>query len=218
MNTDPYYSRPEVSNSDLLNLHEILYGGYKPGDKEKAYAFGNLIDHMITEPDKVDFYNRECNGITFSADEMEQASKMKRSYHKDTYCNQTHDMASFQKIFIGRVDFDYHGFKFSLNMRCKFDRWFEMMGFGDDIKSTACETEKQCREALYHFNYDQQRALYMLLSGSQKDMLIFISKKNFKVFKVPITRESEIFKSGMEKLTEIAFKYWMLLSDLKLAA
>jgi hypothetical protein len=215
MNPDPYYGRPEVSNSDLSSLRELLYGSSKPGDKEKAYAFGNLIDHLITEPEKVDLYQRTCQCITFSQDEINQALAMKRAYHKDAYCDQTHGMATFQKIFCEDVELDYQGFKFILPMRCKFDRWFQMMGYGDDIKSTACETEKQCWEALYHFDYDQQRAVYMTLSKSDKDMLIFISKKNYKVFKIPITRDSEIFKSGMAKFTEIAFKYWMMFDGFK---
>jgi hypothetical protein len=215
---DLYYSRPEASNSDLCSLREVLYGNTKPGDKEKAYAFGNLIDHLITEPDKVDLYQRTCQGITFSQDEINQALAMKRAYLKDSYCAQTHALATFQKVFVEEIELDYHGFKFTIWMRCKFDRWFEMMGYGDDIKSTACETEKQCKEAIYHFDYDQQRAVYMTLSKSQKDMLIFISKKNYKVFKVPVTRDSEIFKRGMEKFTDIAFKYWMLMGDLKLTA
>ena len=215
---DLYYSRPEASNSDLCSLREVLYGNSKPGYKEKAYAFGNLIDHLITEADKVDLYQRTCQGITFSQDEINQALTMKRAYLKDPYCAQTHSMATFQKVFVEEIELDYYGFKFKLWMRCKFDRWFEPMGFGDDIKSTACETEKQCREALYHFDYDQQRAVYMTLAKSSRDMLIFISKKNFKVFKVPITRDSEIFKSGMQKFTDIAFKYWMLMGDLKIAA
>lgn len=213
-----YYDRPEISNSDLGSFREMLYGCNNVGDKEKAYAFGNLIDHLITEPDKVDLYQRSCNGITFSQDEINQALTMKRAYHKDAYCDQTHSLATFQKVIAEEVELNYHGFKFSLPMRCKFDRWFDMMNYGDDIKSTVCETEKQCKEALYHFNYDQQRAVYMTLAKSEKDMLIFISKKNYKVFKIPITRDSEIFKSGMAKFTEIAFKYWMLFDGFKLSA
>lgn len=215
---DPYYSLPEVSNSDLCALRELLYVGAKPGDKEKAFAFGNLIDCMITEPDKVDLYNRTCLGITFSRDEIDQALQMKKAYFKDEYCKATHNLASFQHIVRREIELEYCGFKFKLPMRCKFDRFFPAMGFGDDIKSTACETEKQCYDALYHFDYDQSRALYMLLAESHKDMLIFISKKNYKVFKIPITRESDIFKRGLEKLTDIAFKYWMLTDGLKLTA
>lgn len=210
---DAYYFQPEVSNSDLGTLRDLLYGSFTPGNKEVAYANGNLLDCMITEEHKVDLYKRTCDGITFSQDEMNCAIKMRKSYFKDEYCKSTHGLATFQKVFVREIELDYYGFKFKLPMRCKFDRWFDSMNFGDDIKSTACETEKQCMEALYHFNYDQQRAIYMTLANSEKDMLIFISKKNYKLFKVPITRDCEIFKSGMAKFTEIAFKYYMLCVD-----
>lgn len=213
---DPYYSLPEVSNSDLCQLRDLLYGREMPADIERIFAFGNLIDFMITEPHKVDIYNRTADDMTFSREEIDQALAMKKSYFKDAWCAHTHKLATFQHIVRREIEFDYCGFKFSLPMRCKFDRFFPVLGYGDDIKSTACETEKQCKEALYHFDYDQSRALYMLLANSHKDMLIFISKKNYKVFKIPITRQCEIFERGLEKLTEIAFKYWMLVHDLKI--
>lgn len=49
-NPDPYYDRPEVSNSDLTSLKEILHPRPITGDRERAFRFGTLVDALITEP------------------------------------------------------------------------------------------------------------------------------------------------------------------------
>ena len=46
---DTYYDRSEVSNSDLSKLKQDLYGTFER-DPTESFKFGNLIDHMITEP------------------------------------------------------------------------------------------------------------------------------------------------------------------------
>ena len=55
----------------------------------------------------------------------------------------------------------------------------------------------------------------MTNAESKQDVLIGISKKNFKVFKVPIKRGDEMFNSGMEKVNELTFKWWQLFGELK---
>ena len=52
-NPDTYYSRTEVSNSDLTELKNLLYPRAQYGDKEKAFRFGTLLDALITEPERV---------------------------------------------------------------------------------------------------------------------------------------------------------------------
>jgi hypothetical protein len=55
-------------------------------------------------------------------------------------------------------------------------------------------------------DYDRQRAWYMDIAGSDQDVLIWVSKVNYKVFKVPIRRGDELFNSGFKKYNELAFK------------
>jgi hypothetical protein len=113
----------------------------------------------------------------------------------------------------GIVKLDYEGIFFELTMRCKYDLWADVLRYGGDIKSTTATTQKQFEEACRHFDYDRQRAVYMTLSGAQKDVLIGISKVNLKVFKLFIDRKSEFYLSGMQKFRELAFKYWTLFGD-----
>ncbi len=91
----------------------------------------------------------------------------------------------------------------------------ETYGWGGDIKSTTATTQKQFEDAVRYFDYDRQRFFYMNMAGSNQDILIGISKVNFKVFKVPIQRGSELWNSGRDKTMELAFKYWMMFGDLK---
>ncbi|HRH60722.1 MAG TPA: hypothetical protein PL045_09145, partial [Chitinophagaceae bacterium] len=106
----------------------------------------------------------------------------------------------------------------SLEAKCKWDLFREDIDLSGDIKSTACTSQKQVEEALRYFDYDRSRAWYMDLENRNNDILIFISKVNYKVFKVPIKRGDTIFKEGKEKYQRLAFRWWYLFSELKTAA
>lgn len=89
------------------------------------------------------------------------------------------------------------------------------MNWGGDIKSTSATTQAQFESAVRQFDYDRQRFFYMNIAGSDKDVLIGISKENFRVFKVFIKRGDELWESGRQKCMELAFKYWTMFGDLK---
>lgn len=212
---DQYYNRKEVSNSDLSELKDYLQPSPILFDKFDAYRMGTLVDAIITEPEKLNVYKRTIEDYTYSQDEIELAKEMKKVYLKDNLCNLLQSLSQFQTVFSNKIELNQEDFKYSLLMRCKFDLWMPKLNHGADIKSTACTGQKSFEDACYHFDYDRQRAVYMLLSGSQKDMIIGISKKNLKLFKVPITRDSEFFKSGMKKLIEDGFRWWTFFGETK---
>lgn len=212
---DPYYNRPEVSNSDLSALKNYFMPKDYVMDVTAAYRFGNLIDSLITEPNRCDHYNLRVDGEQFSRNEWDHASLMRKEFLRDPMAAQMLNLAKGQCVKSGIVKLDYEGIDFELLMRCKYDLWSDQLRYGGDIKSTTATTQKQFEDACYHFDYDRQRAVYMNLSGAQKDVIIGISKVNLKVFKLFINRESEFYKSGMEKFREIAFKYWTLFGDVK---
>lgn len=203
-----YYSRPEVSNSDLTALKKALYGG-QDFDPKEAYKFGSLIDAMITEPDLVDEYGLSLNGETYAPEQFEQAKQMRRAFLKDELCNMILQNSEMQRVMVmDDMRFDYH-VPFSLPVRCKWDLWQPKYNWGGDIKSTAATTQEQFVAACKHFDYDRQRWWYMNIAGSDRDMLIGISKVNFKVFKFKIEKGDEFYKSGERKALELAFRYWL---------
>lgn len=208
---DSYYSRSEVSNSDLSTLKKLIYGG-QDYDPTEAYKFGTLIDCMLTEPDKVNFYNYTCNGEQYTKDQFEQARQMKRSFFKDDLARRMLERADTQAIMFREMQIEFEGFNFSLPVRCKWDIWMKHLGWGGDIKSTTATSQKQFEDAAHHFDYDRQRAFYMDIAGSNQDILIAVSKVNFQVFKIPIKRSDKFFQSGQDKYRELAFQYWNLIA------
>lgn len=219
-NPDPYYSRKEVSNSDLSSLKEMLYPKPSFGDKQYAYAFGTLLDCMITEPEKVDYYSLTVDGqykdYRFTAADFELAKEMKKSYMKDSFCKMINENADFQSISVSH-DFPivHNEFEFQLSagVRCKWDLLVRKWNMGGDIKSTMAKTQKEFEQACDHFDYFRSRAWYMDIEGTNRDMLIGISKVNQNVFKIPITRGDKLYNYGKAQYQDLAFKYWLYVDN-----
>jgi len=223
MAQDPYFGRPEVSNSDLSALKDLLYPKPEFGKKEYAYAFGTLLDNLITEPEKVDLFNLKVQYQTYpyTAEDFELAKAMKKAYMKDPFCKMVNDNADYQAVST-RYNWimNYNGFDFTLSQgwRCKWDCFLPQWKMGADIKSTAAETQSQFYAACEHFDYFRSRALYMDIAGTDKDMLIGISKKNQKVFKIAINRGDKLYEHGKAQYEELAWKYWLMFDGLKITA
>jgi hypothetical protein len=220
INDTNYRAFPAVSNSDLSWLEEYWLPNQVVIDLQKAYANGTLIDAMITEPNKVNFFKLTVEGESYqySSDEFEAAKEMKKAFYKDTFCSAFVQQCKFQHIsYDPFFKINYEGFDFSLPSKCKWDLFRTDIDLSGDIKSTACTTQKQCEEAVRYFGYDRSRAWYMDLEGRSNDILIFISKVNFKIFKVPVKRGGQLFNEGKAKYQELAFRWWYLFGDIKQA-
>ncbi len=214
-NPDTYYSRQEVSNSDLTELKNLLYPRAQYGDKEKAFRFGSLLDVMITEPERVRYDKRMIDDEVYSREDWTLAEEMKKSLrheaHRDPFLKYVLEKAETQKSSINKKqEFEYGSFKYALDTRCKWDWWLPDMRFGGDLKSTSAETQKQFIECVEFFDWDRSRAWYMDIEESNQDFIYAISKKNCKVFKLMIKRDSDIYRRGKEKYEELAFKWWQL--------
>jgi hypothetical protein len=213
---DNYRAFPAVANSDLTWLEKYWLPQKQVIDLEQAYRFGNLIDAMITEPHRVNYFTHQVEGIRYTGDDFARAEEMKKAFYRDEFCRQMMQHCSFQRIsYQPQFRIRYGTFKFALPAKAKWDLFCEKFDLGGDIKSTVCTTQKQCEEAVRYFNYDRSRAWYMDLEGRSNDVLIFISKINYKVFKIPVKRDSEIYRDGRAKYEELAFKWWYLFGDIQ---
>ena len=213
-----YRSFPAVSNSDLTELEKYWMAGDQYIDLVRAYANGTLIDAMITEPLKVDYFKHRVAGESYlyTTDEFEAAKEMKKAFYRDSFCAEFVKQCKFQHItYNPAFKVSTAGFDFSVPAKCKWDLFRPDIDLSGDIKSTACTTQKQVEEALRHFQYDRSRAWYMDLENRNNDILIFISKVNFKVFKVPVKRGGQIYNEGKAKYQELAFRWWYLFGDLQ---
>lgn len=214
-NPDEYYRRSEVSNSDLTELKNLLHPRPQFGDKEAAFRFGTLVDAVITEPERVNYYRFTVDDVQYTEDEFLIAQDMYRSLkmeaRRDPFLAKVLEMAETQRFMVNKQQvFEYGGFHFRLDTRCKWDWFFPLMNFGGDLKTTFATTQKQFDEAVDFFDWDRSRAWYMDIAQSDRDFIYAISKQNGRVFKKFINRGDEIYRRGREKYEELAFQWWCL--------
>ncbi len=214
-NPDTYYQRPEVSNSDLTALKEMLHPRLQFGNREEAFRFGSLVDAIITEPSRVNYFRLTVDDTVYSDDEFRLAREMYRSLrmeaHRDPFLAFVLKNAATQKFMVNNSQqFQYCGFPFFLDTRCKWDWWLEAARFGGDLKTTFASSQKEFEDAVDFFDWDRSRAWYMDIARSDRDFIYAISKKNCLVFKKHICRGDPVYNAGREKYEELAFWYWCL--------
>ena len=212
-NPDTYYSRSEVSNSDLTELKNILHPRMQFGDKEAAFRFGSLVDAIITEPARVDYYRLTVDDEQYTEDEFRHAQEMQKALRmearRDEFLFKVLGYAETQRFMVNtQQQFTYCGFPFSLDTRCKWDWWLGL--FGGYLNTRFASSQHQFEEAIDFFDWDRSRAWYMDIAGSNRDFIYAISKKNCKVFKKFINRDDKVYNRGREKYEELAFQYWCL--------
>ena len=212
-----YYQRPEVSNSDLTELKNMLHPRTQYGDKEAAFRFGSLVDAIITEPARVNWYRLTVDDEQYTEDEFRHAEEMNKALRheavRDTFLQKVLEGADTQRFMVNKGQaFEYGGFGFTLDTRCKWDWWLSAFGFGGDLKTTFASSQKEFDEAVDFFDWDRSRAWYMDIAHSDRDFIYGISKKNCKVFKKFIRRGDETYRRGKEKYDELAFQWWLFIN------
>ena len=214
-NPHNYYGRSEVSNSDLTELKNLLHPRQQFGDREAAFRFGSLVDAIITEPERVNYYQLTLGAVRHTEDEFRHAQEMYRSLRReargDAFLAKVLEMADTQRCMVNRQQpFEYGGFAFTLDTRCKWDWLLAPFRFGADLNTTFASTQQELDEAVDFFDWDRSRAWYMDIARSERDFIYGISKKNCCVFKTFITRDDPTYLRGREKYEELAFRYWCL--------
>ena len=214
-NNENYYERSEVSNSDLTELKNLLHPHIQYGDKQAAFRFGSLVDAIITEPERVNYFQHTVDNVQYTEEEFEHAKEMLRSLRHeartDTFLKKVLEISDTQCCMVNKQQaFEYGGFAFTLDTRCKWDWFLCKFGFGGDLKTTFASTQKEFDEAVDFFDWDRSRAWYMDIAHSDRDFIYAISKKNCCVFKKFINRDDAIYQRGREKYEELAFQYWCL--------
>ena len=218
---DPYYSRSEVSNSDLTSLKLQLHPQLdfvKPKDKKKAFHLGTLVDGLVTEPKNCNHFRYTVGDEKYTKEEWEwgkkQLEKLRKAAAKDQFLAFVLANAVGQMVFANPCQhFDVGCYSFSLPTRCKFD--WHLGLFGGDLKTVTATTQDQFEAAVDFFDWDRSRAFYMDLTHSldprlgNQDFIYAVSKTTNKVFFKKIIRDDETYLRGKEKYLELAFKYWL---------
>lgn len=218
---DPYYSRSEVSNSDLTSLKYQLHpqlNFVKDKDRKKAFHLGTLVDCLVTEPAKANHFRHTVDDEQYTDAEWKwgkaQLEKLRKAAKKDPFLALVLAKADGQKSFFNPCQhFDVGCYSFDLPTRCKFDWW--LGSFGGDLKTTTATSQDQFENAIDFFDWDRSRAWYMDLTHSinpamgNQDFIYAVSKTANKVFFKKIIRGDETYERGKEKYLELAFKYWL---------
>ena len=196
-----YREHPYVSNSDMSNsIARPVYS-----DPTKAYAFGTLVHASILEPFRLSHSEETIDGEP--AEGFQQAQNMRAAFWANKICAEFHSGCKYEvEMFKENTRFEYNGKKFAMNCKCKYDLWNGE--YGGDIKTTSAETEQEFLKSVATFDYARARVFYSKVSGAKKDLIIGISKKNFKVFLVFMKEGDALWQQGEKKLAEIAFNYW----------
>lgn len=220
---DPYYSRSEVSNSDLTSLKYRLYpqlNFIKDKDRKKAFHLGTLVDALVTEPAKANHFRKTVDDEQYTDAEWKwgkaQLEKLRKAAKKDPFLDYVLKNAEGQRWFVNPCQhFDVGCYSFDLPTRCKFD-WY-LGSFGGDLKTTVATTQEQFERTIDWFDWDRSRAWYMMLLNSlnpswgKQDFIYGVSKTANKVFFKKILWGDETFERGKEKALELAFKMFLFM-------
>lgn len=221
MNHDPYYSRSEVSNSDLTALRNKLHPALdfvKPAARAKAFHLGTLVDGLVTEPKNCNHYRLTVGDEKYTPDEWkwgkQQLEKLRKAATKDPFLDYVLKNAVGQQVFVNPSQhFDLGCFSFNLPTRCKFD--WHLGLFGGDLKTCSATTQDAFEQSINFFDWDRSRAFYMDLTHSlnpslgNQDFIYAVSKTANKVFFKKIVRGDELYERGRQKYLELAFQYWL---------
>ena len=198
-----------VSNSDLNWLQMEVLSSAQRLDFEQARKMSALVYAMITEPERVNYIYNTLDDEIYTPSEFDQCEKMKIAFKRDEYCAGLLAQTPGQTFKSNIVELTHGGFSFELKLACRYHIWNAAHNYGAGIQSTSAETAREFEKYVFHFDYDRKRVVYMLASGALRDSLIGISKINNKIFKIPIVRGDRFWNSGIEKLNEIGFKWWL---------
>lgn len=208
LGNDLYFLHPFVSNSDLSRF--MLPGKYTP-DLVKAYAMGTLLDAMITAPETVDFIRLRVIGYfyQFTQEQFTLCGAMRKAARANKVVWDLLKLCAGQVEFYRRdIPMQHEGFDFTLNTRCKYDLWSYLLGWGADIKTTAATTHEGFLKSCDLYDYDRQRAWYMLTSGATQDLLIGISKVvPHPIFIHKIVAGDPFYLRGCQKIPSLAYEF-----------
>ena len=184
-----YRSLPRISNSDLTQFRNFLFGRTerKP---VKAFAFGTALHEMILEPGK--------SGTNPQKVDLELVHKLATAAREDKFLEWILQFSSKEEVCLWQ-DSDT-----GLALKSKLDIVHENR-LVVDIKSTSCRTRHEFMESCLRYDYDRQAAFYLDSLGKQgaaerKFAFVAIQKaKPFNVWKIEYAGDSDFIEFGRRK-------------------
>jgi hypothetical protein len=208
-----YYDHPYVSNSKLSTLKMEL-SNQDARDYQAALDFGILFHAVLLEPHTVDLIRRRVEGRDFeySKEDLYTVRKMRDSFRNDPFCDQLWCACDKEvEMYTPGASFEHEGVEFTLDIKCKYDLFNSQVGWGADPKTTTATSQSAFEAAITQFDYDRSRIFYSKNSGAIQDVIIGVSKvAPYRVFKVFMKAGDKLWQSGERKMSELAFRWWVL--------
>lgn len=209
-----YYDHQYTSNSDLTDLWLELQPEVFRVDTRRAFDFGVLFHAMLLEPATVDYIRLQVIGrdAQYTKEDFILAKAMRASVLTDKFCAMLLKRCEKEKeMFRAKTPFTHDSISFTLDIRLKYDIWDPLVNWGGDFKSTTAKSQTEFVAAIQRYQYDRARVFYSKGSGSHQDIIIGVSKHPpHRIFMVPMREGCPLWKSGEEKMNELAYKYWAL--------
>lgn len=228
-----YFSRHEVSNSDLKSLARAYHVEADPfGDRiQTIFNFGSLIDALRTATHLL-VNNRLYSDdlvtfVTLTEEELEKGFALNKFLNTDRLMKLFSETMVGQFVFLKRLDFEYEGQKMFLRARCKFDHftrreYWNTMRVGIDYKTTVAVNQRGFESSIEFFGWDMGAAYYMDIANIDYFWLIGICKTKNEIFKFAIKRGDAMYIRGRDKYTKWGYHWNTLIepfhSTLKIAS
>lgn len=197
MSDQAYRDHPFIANSDLKGLMAQFKDTNVPDNLEEIFSFGTLAHALILEPHLADYTHPD----------IERGLEMRDTFMKDPFC----------EAFISHPGFKpehefYRKDILGVPGKCKMDGAINSRKDILEFKSLSITTQSAFEEAVYHFDYDQGAAWYLDVSRYDRLLIVAISKpETKKLFKLLVTRDDDVYKSGKKKYTQACARWKELL-------
>lgn len=190
MSEQAYRKHHYVANSDIKSLKSSVDGSELPENLDRIYEFGTLSHELILESHKANYLDPDIHlGL-----------QMRDTFMADPFCNAFVNHPKFK----AEHEF-YRKDLLGVKVKCRMDGRISYKKRRDilEFKSLAVTTQKAFEEALYHFDYDMGGAFYLDVSRYNRILIAGVSKKKpDRLFKMVADRDSDFYKSGLEKYTK----------------
>lgn len=207
-----YFSRPEISASDLKHFVKKMGGSFEePANLEAIFEFGSMYHSVILEPHLSTNYN-------VTEKEVEIAYLMKDTFFSDPLNRMIIMRSDFKREETCVKEIEVGGMRYLA--RCRCDGISKGISTVLEIKGLSITTQKAFEEAISRFLYDLSSVHYLLTTDCDKMLIVGISKiKPSLMFKKIIKRHDELYLQGEEKLVQV-LRQWHQISpeDIRLVA
>ena len=184
-----YRSIPRISNSDLTEFRNFLFGRSER-NPVKAFAFGAALHEMILEPGKV--------GADSQNVDLALVHKLAMIAQEDKFLEWVLQNSQKEEIRL------WQDSETGLSLKSKLDIVYENRLIVD-IKSTSCRTLEEFMASCLKYDYDRQAAFYLDSLGKEEVaergfFFVAIQKiKPFNVWRIEHPGKSGFIELGRKK-------------------